>query len=283
MDTDENFQREQRIEELISLALEEDLNGAGDVTANALIGENVQASIEIRARSKGVISGIEVASKTFAKVDSNIKVKWNLEDGQSCETGSVVGTLIGPLRSILTAERTALNFLQHLSGVASLTRKFVDELERIGSTTRIRDTRKTIPGYRLLEKNAVVHGGGLNHRMGLYDAFLVKDNHLEGASLEEVVEKCRSFDSQIPLEVEVDNLEQLKVVAAQSPDLIMLDNFTVEDVKKAVDFNLGVPLEVSGGVTFETVGEYGSTNVKYLAVGALTHSAPALDIGFDLL
>lgn len=273
----------ERINLLVKLALAEDLNELGDVTAKALIDQRSTATVEIKPRKSGVISGIDVASNVFFQVDPSLEVNWALKDGDECENGMTIGTVNGSLRSILKAERTALNFLQHLSGVATLTRKYVDEINRIGSKTIVRDTRKTIPGYRLLEKRAVVHGGGQNHRMGLYDAFLVKDNHLQGAELKDVVEKCRSFDASIPLEVEVDTFAQLEEVLDFKPDLIMLDNFTVQDVMRTIETYPDISFEVSGRVTLENLVEYGSTNVKYIAIGALTHSAPALDIGLDAI
>ena len=268
---------------LIALAIAEDLADRGDITAQALIGTDEMGSFAFRARKRGIVSGIEIAAQTLVTFDQSIVVKWNLNDGDVCEVGADIGTVSGPLRSILSAERTTLNFLQHLSGVATLTRIFVDELAKINSTTIIRDTRKTLPGYRMLEKRAVVHGGGHNHRMGLYDSFLVKDNHLVGTQLAGAVDKCREYDPKVPLEVEVDTLEQLNMVLQHRPDLVMLDNFSVEDVMEARRRAPMTDFEVSGGVTFQNLKEYGATNVKYIAIGALTHSAPSLDIGLDAI
>lgn len=271
------------IEKLVDLALEEDLGLKGDVTSLALFDQTATGNIAIVSRSKGIISGCKLVQIVFEKIDTSINVQWLKNDGDKCIAGEQIATLSGPLTSILKAERTVLNFLCHLSGVATLTNSFVSILDEVGSTTKIRDTRKTTPGYRVIEKQAVVHGGGINHRMGLYDAFLVKDNHLQGVSIEEVVEKCRAFDGELALEVEVDSLEQLKEVAKHKPDLILLDNFSTEMIYNALSLDLDIPFEISGGVNLSNLDEYAMTNVKYIAVGAITHSAPILDIGFDAL
>lgn len=266
---------------LIEFALHEDLGQRGDITAQALIDPLKQASIILRSRERGILSGSLIATQALLAVDNSIEVVWEMNDGDMCMSGDSLASINGPLISILTAERTALNFLQHLSGIATLTRKYVDELARINSTTIVRDTRKTLPGYRALEKQAVVDGGGENHRMGLYDTFLIKDNHLAGADLESAVNRCREFNPDVLLEVEVDDLEQLSVVCDNEPDLVLLDNFSVDDVIAAQKMVPGMDFEISGGVTLENLAVYGATNVKYIAVGALTHSAPALDLGFD--
>ena len=270
------------IETLVKLALFEDLGNRGDITSQALIGDDVEREVFIVSRQDGVISGIDVANKVFDFVDMPLEVQWILSEGDSCISNEKVAVVKGKLASILAAERTSLNFLQHLSGVATLTRKFVDVLESVGSTTKIRDTRKTLPGYRMLEKQAVRSGGGENHRMGLYDAFLVKDNHLSGSEISEVVKKCRDLDPGVSLEVEVDSLDQLKVVLDEKPDLVLLDNFSVDDVIRAQEIAPDISFEISGGVNLGNLASYGLTNVKYIAVGAITHSAPILDIGFDL-
>lgn len=269
------------VEVLIGLALEEDLSNRGDVTSTALIDASAQTSIEIRTRQAGILSGTSVANAVFSAIDSVVQVQWHKNDGDDCAAGDVLATVTGSTRSLLAAERTVLNFLQHLSGIATLTHEYVDTLKSSGSTTIVRDTRKTLPGYRALEKAAVVDGGGQNHRMGLYDAFLVKDNHLAHHDLNVIAQRCRDFDPSLPLEIEVDKLAQLQVIMDFNPDIILLDNFSVEDVYKAIEMVNGIDLEISGGITLENIAEYGKTNVKYIAVGALTHSAPALDIGFD--
>ncbi|MBP9115943.1 MAG: carboxylating nicotinate-nucleotide diphosphorylase [Acidimicrobiia bacterium] len=271
------------IENLVELALAEDFNDLGDVTSLALFDQTKSGEIAIVSRSNGVLSGCTLAKLVLEKVDPSVNIKWHIDDGQHCVSGQRLATIDGPLASILKAERTVLNFLCHLSGVATYTNCFVSKLDYIGSVTKIRDTRKTTPGYRALEKAAVVHGGGVNHRMGLYDAFLVKDNHLAGSTIDSVVEKCREYNSDLPLEVEVDSLEQLKIVALAKPDLILLDNFTPEMVTEALALKIDIPFEVSGGINISNISLYGKTNVKYIAIGALTHSAPILDIGFDLI
>ncbi len=276
-----SFTPDECIDMLISIALAEDLGDRGDVTSRALIDEQAHGSIAMCARAAGVLSGCGPARRTLEKVDASLDVTWKLNDGAELTPGDTIATVSGSLRSILGAERVTLNFLQHLSGIATMTKTFVDELKKISSPTIIRDTRKTLPGYRALEKAAVVHGGGENHRMGLFDAFLVKDNHLAGRDLEIIAQRCRDFDPLLPLEIEVDNLEQLKVILEYEPDVILLDNFSVDDVFKAIDAAGEIPLEISGGVTLDNITDYGNTHVKYIAVGALTHSAPALDLGFD--
>lgn len=270
-------------EVLIGLAIEEDLHARGDVTSQALIDSGEYIRVSLTSRQTGVLSGVQLANKTLKTVDPNLIVEWRKSDGDSLQEGEVIATVEGKYRSILAAERTTLNFLQHLSGVASLTRQFVDILSKSGSSTIVRDTRKTLPGYRKYEKAAVVHGGGKNHRMGLYDAFLVKDNHLARHDLNVIVKRCRDFDPSLPLEVEVDNLEQLASVVKFEPDMILLDNFAVDDVVKAIDIAGSIPLEISGGVNIDNVESYGATNVKYIAIGALTHSASSIDIGCDVL
>lgn len=267
---------------LITIALAEDLGTAGDVTSAALIDEDQHGVCTLVARSEGVLSGSEPAGLTVSQVDSDIDIEWHHNDGDVLHPGDVIATLNGRLRSLLTAERTTLNFLQHLSGVASATKRCVDALKEIGSTTVVRDTRKTLPGYRALEKAAVVHGGGQNHRRGLYDAFLVKDNHIAGRDLSVIADRCRSFDPTLPLEIEVDSLDQLRVIVEYKPDIVLLDNFSVEQVYEAIEIAGETPLEISGGVTLDTIADYGRTHVRYIAIGAITHSAPALDIGCDI-
>lgn len=268
---------------LIALAFNEDFSDLGDVTSDALFDKSTKGNIAIVSRSQGILSGSQVVNEVFKKIDGDLKVTWSKNDGDNLEPKVQIASITGSLSDVLKAERTVLNFLCHLSGVASLTNAYVEKLKKIGSTTKIRDTRKTTPGYRALEKQAVVHGGGVNHRMGLYDAFLVKDNHLLGSSIEEVVEKCRAYNSDIPLEVEVDSIEQLKVVVKTKPDLILLDNFSPAMIDEALALGFDIDYEISGGVNLDTVELFGKTNVKYIAVGAITHSAPILDIGFDIL
>lgn len=268
-------------EVLIDIALREDLADIGDVTSLALIDPDLTRTISMVTREAGVFSGEDVVKTVLSKVDSSLDIDFLVSDGDELYPGTAIANINGNLQSILRAERLVLNFVQHLSGIASATRKCVELLSSTGSKTKVRDTRKTLPGYRALEKKAVIHGGGVNHRMGLYDAFLVKDNHLAGATISEVVEKCRSFDPDLAVEVEVDNLEQLKIVVQSKPDLILLDNFSPADVLLAKEISSGIDLEISGGVNVENIVEYGSTNVTYIAIGSITHSVKAMDIGFD--
>jgi len=271
----------ENLEALVEIALKEDLGEKGDVTSLALIDPQTHSTISMVSRSNGIFAGVTPAKIVAKKVDPNLEIKFNINDGDTVKAGTTIAQISGNLQSILKAERTMLNFVQHLSGIAKLTREFKDLISSCGSTTEIRDTRKTLPGYRSLEKQAVVAGGGTNHRMGLYDAFLIKDNHLAATNIGDVVNKCRSYNPDIPLEIEVDSIEQLEVVVQHKPDLILLDNFEVEDIKLAKEIAGDIALEISGGVTLDNVVEYAKTNVKYIAVGAITHSAKALDIGFD--
>ncbi|MFN8016437.1 MAG: carboxylating nicotinate-nucleotide diphosphorylase [Acidimicrobiia bacterium] len=268
--------------QLITLAMQEDLSSRGDVTSQATIDNDKTGEFIIRCRQRGVLSGIDVATETMHSFDPKIEIIWKKHDGEVCEVSEDIGVIRGKLRSLLAAERTTLNFLQHLSGIATLTRIYVDELAKIHSTSIIRDTRKTLPGYRTLEKKAVVDGGGHNHRTGLYDAFLIKDNHLSGTTLSGAISACRKFDPTLPLEVEVDSLDQLMQVIDHRPDLVLLDNFKPQEVLEAIKRAPMIDFEISGGVNIYNLAEYGKTNVKYIAIGSLTHSAPSLDIGFDL-
>lgn len=270
------------LDELIAFSLAEDLSTIGDITSDALIDPQRQAEVSIVTRADGVVSGVKTLEQLVKKVDDQIELEIVKNDSEAVEKSQPIACLRGSLKSILLLERTALNFLSHLSGIATNTRKYVEVVKQSGSSTIIRDTRKTLPGYRALEKEAVIHGGGQNHRMGLYDAFLVKDNHISFMDLDVVAKRCREFSSEALLEIEVDSIEQLKVVIQYNPDLILLDNFTVEEVKHTIEFVGDIELEISGGVNLENLAQYASTGVKYIAVGAITHSSPILDLGFDI-
>jgi nicotinate-nucleotide pyrophosphorylase (carboxylating) len=227
-----------------------------------------------------VLAGRLAASETFATVDPAIEVQWSAADGDRVDSGRVLGQLNGPLASVLTAERTALNLLGHLSGVATLTRRFVDAA---GPATRIRDTRKTTPGLRALEKAAVRAGGGFNHRGSLSDGILLKDNHLAGVSIEAAVAEAKRRWPGLACQVECDTLDQVKVAVAAGADLVLVDNMDAAGVGAAVQLVGGrVPVEVSGRVTLDNVAGYAAAGADLIAVGALTHSAPVLDIGLDL-
>lgn len=275
---------------LISLAFAEDFGDTGDRTSLATIPATATASAAFVARSSGVVAGVSVAGLVCASVDANLIFTANLPDGSPVQRGTRVATVRGSLRSILAAERTALNFLQRLSGVATLTRKFTDAVA--GLPAQILDTRKTTPGWRLLEKAAVRAGGGTNHRIGLYDAILIKDNHIAGlgdpaTAVRRSVELARAYpgNAGLPVEVEVDSLDQLRQVLPVTPEIVLLDNMSNDQLREAVAIrNTMSPttkLEASGGVNLTTVRGIAETGVDRISVGALTHSAVALDIGLD--
>jgi nicotinate-nucleotide pyrophosphorylase (carboxylating) len=257
---------------LVELAISEDLMGGTDVTSE----------LDLVARKKGVISGIDIASLVFLSINSKIDIDQKVKDGSKVEEKQCLLTAKGRTIDLLTAERTALNFLSHLSGIATLTNKWVKEISSTSAT--IRDTRKTTPGLRILEKYAVRCGGGKNHRMSLNDQALIKDNHIVAAgSIQKAIEKVKDKFPNLELEIEVDNLDQLQDVLKTDIKLILLDNFSIEDLDKAVSLNSKkAKLEASGGIIFENALKIAQTGVDYLAIGALTHSAPVLDIGGDL-
>ncbi|HEY8991124.1 MAG TPA: carboxylating nicotinate-nucleotide diphosphorylase [Luteolibacter sp.] len=273
---------------LIDLALAEDI-GTGDVTSLYFVPEDRIARAFIVARSEGVVSGAEVAHAVFRAVDAALDVAVLIPDGSRVAAGAMVLRIEGPARSILTAERTALNFLQRLSGVASLARRYVEAVA--GTGARILDTRKTTPGYRLLEKAAVVHGGGTNHRIGLYDRAMVKDNHLvaEGGleALQAAISKLKAERPGVEVELEADRLDQFEAfLRLDGVDHILLDNMSLEEMRRAVELRNGrtLPqLEASGGVNLATVRGIAETGVDFISVGALTHSAPSLDLGLDFV
>lgn len=271
---------------LITAALTEDI-GPGDVTSLFFIPEDRLARAFVAARANGVVSGVSLAARVFQKVDPSLDVEILVPDGSQVGTGALLIRVEGKARSILTAERTALNFAQHLSGIATLTARYVDAVK--GTGTRILDTRKTTPGYRSLEKQAVVHGGGVNHRMGLYDRAMVKDNHLvsEGGigTLRGAIQRLAAEHPDVEVELEADNLKQVEAfLQLDGVDHILLDNMDCGELRAAVSLrgNSTRPLlEASGGVSLETVRDIAETGVDFISVGALTHSAPALDLGMD--
>lgn len=270
------------ISTLIDLALAEDI-GPGDATSEAVLPLDLRLRAHIVAKQAGVIAGLPVAEAVFRRVDPSVCFTPRVRDGARVEAGTVLAEVEGAARSLLAAERTALNFLQRLSGIATLTRRFVDAVA--GTRAVILDTRKTHPGYRVLEKYAVRMGGGQNHRMGLYDMILIKDNHIAAAgSITEAVRRARAAYPDLPLEVEVKNVDELQEALELPVDRIMLDNFDLEAIRAAVRVAAGqVPLEASGGVTLERVAALAATGVDYISVGALTHSAPALDISMEVV
>ncbi len=271
------------VQALVDLAISEDLMGGTDVTSLATIPEIQISELDLVTRSPGVIAGINIAALVFLSVASRkIDIELCVEDGKKVEANTCLLTAKGSTIELLTAERTALNFLGHLSGIATTTNKWVTEIS--GTNAKVRDTRKTTPGLRLLEKYAVKAGGGTNHRMSLNDQALIKDNHIVASgSIKSAVEKVKDKFPELDFEVEVDNLDQLNEALAVNAKLILLDNFNIEDLKKAVvTVNKKAKLEASGGITLENARKIAETGVDFLAVGALTHSAPVLDIGGDL-
>ena len=267
---------------LIELAVAEDI-GPGDATSQALLDAECTVHGRMIAKAPGVIAGLPVAEAVFQRVDARIVFTARVAEGQEVTAGEVIAEVSGPAPAVLAAERTALNFLQRMSGIATLTRRYVDAV----ACTRavILDTRKTVPGHRALDKYAVRMGGGVNHRQGLYDMLLIKDNHVDAVGgILPAVERARAARPDLPIEVEVRNLDELRQALSITPSLdrIMLDNMSLEDMRQAVVLTAGrVPLEASGGVSLETVAAIAATGVDSISVGALTHSAPALDISLD--
>jgi nicotinate-nucleotide pyrophosphorylase (carboxylating) len=281
--------------QLVRMGLDEDLGSIGDVTTRALIPADQTGSVQIVARQDGVLAGTPVARMVFTEVDPSVVFTPLADDGDVLAVGQIVAELSGSLRSLLTGERTCLNFLTHLSGVATLTRQYVSKVA--ATRAGIYDTRKTLPGWRALEKYAVAAGGGRNHRMGLDDMILIKDNHLAGwraaahdHSIAAAVRMARDWqtkrgDLPLQIEVEVDTLAQLADALTGEPDMVLLDNMSLADLRQAVALRNErfpqVELEASGGVCLTTVAAIAATGVERISVGALTHSAPALDLAFD--
>jgi nicotinate-nucleotide pyrophosphorylase (carboxylating) len=275
---------------LVELALQEDV-GAGDLTSQAVIPSTLEGRAVLVARAAGVLAGLPAAALVFTTLDPRVQSEPLLRDGDSVQPGSRLAQVAGPMRAILSGERTALNFLQHLGGIATQTRRYVDAVA--GLKCRVLDTRKTLPGWRLLEKYAVRCGGGHNHRVGLFDGVLIKDNHLSALGhgkkdIRTAVEAARELHGAgIPVEIEVDNLAELDEALRCGPDIVLLDNMAPETMREAVRRRDAVApkvlLEASGGVTLATVRSIAETGVDRVSVGALTHSAPALDIALDYL
>jgi nicotinate-nucleotide pyrophosphorylase (carboxylating) len=267
---------------LIRTALEEDI-GSGDVTTSCTVPPGAQGKGRIIAKEPLVLAGIDVAQQVFWAVNSELQVHLPLKDGCRAHEGDSLLQVVGELAAILTAERTALNFLQRLSGIATLTRAFVNKIE--GTRARILDTRKTTPGYRLLEKAAVRVGGGYNHRFGLYDGVLIKDNHIAAAgSIQKAVQAAlNSRAHTLRVEVEVETLDQLAEAIAAGAHVVMLDNMDLQTMAEAVRRTKGrIPLEASGGITLENVGKIAATGVDLISIGALTHSARAVDMSMEI-
>jgi nicotinate-nucleotide pyrophosphorylase (carboxylating) len=272
----------QAVHDAVARACAEDLGPLGDLTA-ALVPPDAKVAAAVRSRADGVLAGTACATEAFAQVDPAVTVTWHLGDGDGLGRGDVIATVTGPLSSVLTAERTALNFLCHLSGVASLTRRFVDAVGAANPACRVWDTRKTTPGLRALEKAAVRAGGGVNHRGSLSDFVLVKDNHLAGLTIAEAVGRAHERWPARTVEVECDRLEQVTEAVAAGAGLVMCDNMTPTQVADSVALAAGRALiEVSGGITLDTVAAYAAAGADLISTSVITQSAPALDIGLDL-
>jgi nicotinate-nucleotide pyrophosphorylase (carboxylating) len=267
---------------LIKKAIKEDMGKNGDITTDSIISENQKGRAVLKAKSSGILSGLEVFEDTFFYIDKEIKIETFFKDGDMIEAGDIVAVIKGRLNSILKAERTALNFIQRMSGISTAAYNFVKEVK--GTKATILDTRKTLPGFRTLDKYAVKTGGAENHRIGLFDMFLIKDNHIAAAGgvtqavkKAEEYKKLKKLDSKI--EVEIKNIAEFKEALKLNVDWIMLDNMNVDDIKKCVALNKGKKkLEVSGNVTVETVRKLAETGVDYISSGSLTHSVKAFDL-----
>lgn len=267
---------------LVEAALIEDLGRRGDITSQATIPVDKQAQLQIKARQAGVICGMDLARLSFAMVDTQIEFNAQVNDGEMVAAGTVLATVRGNARHLLTAERTALNFMTHLSGIATATRQIVDSVAQYRA--QITCTRKTIPGLRILQKYAVRCGGGRNHRLGLDDAILIKDNHIAIAGdIKTAIQQAQDFAGHlIPIEVEVDTLDQLQQALDAGASLVLLDNMTPEVLSQAVAMCNGrAKTEASGGITPATVQAVAKTGIDFIAMGYLTHSTTALDIGLD--
>lgn len=276
--------KEELIDQLLELAFAEDL-GDGDHTTLSTIPADAMGRSRLLIKEKGILAGVEVALKVFEKVDPSIRTEVYIEDGAEVNPGDVAFIAEGPVRSLLIAERTMLNIMQRMSGVATITHRYQDELK--GLKTRVLDTRKTTPGMRMLEKEAVRIGGGTNHRIGLFDMILIKDNHEDFAGgLEKAVERarayCREHRKNLKIEVEVRSLDDIRrLMAIGGVDRVMFDNFSPELTRQAVELvNGSMETESSGGITLENLRSYGETGVDYISVGAITHSVKGLDMSF---
>lgn len=278
-----NSEQVKELEELIRRALDEDRAGR-DLTALATIAEAQPGVASITAKAAGVLSGISIADRVFALLDDAVVRQWHCSDGDAVQPGDRIATLSGPLRSLLSGERTALNFIQHLSGIATATREFVQAVAGAGCS--VVDTRKTTPGLRHAEKQAVLHGGGLNHRMDLASGMLIKENHIAGAgSITAAVANCRALLEREPdasgvwIEVECETMDEVREAVVAAPDIILLDNMTPQQTRLARGMvPEAIVLESSGNITLANARDYAVTGVNRIAIGAITHSAPSLDI-----
>jgi len=262
---------------LIDMALAEDA-AFNDLTATATLPADLQGSATITAKAAGVLSGILVTDAVFAAVNEEITCHWLATDADRVNAGQIVCEISGPMRSLLAAERTALNFLQHLSGIATATRAFVDAVD--GTGCQVADTRKTTPGFRHLEKQAVIHGGGVNHRMDLQSGMLIKENHIEACgSITDAIHACYKANHDVWVEVECETLDEVAEATLSCPDIILLDNMSPDTVRTALAMvPASILLEASGNITLNNARAYAETGVNRIAIGAITHSAPALDL-----
>jgi len=274
------------ISQLIGLALAEDI-GSGDITGESILPKSLQANAKITAKEDMILAGTPMIEAIFKKIDKKVKIKITKKDGDRLKKGDIIASLFGPARSLLAGERTVLNFLQRLSGIATLAGTFTARIK--GTRVKILDTRKTIPGLRMLEKYAVRCGGALNHRFGLYDMYLIKNNHVDiaGSAAEAILRaKHHRRFKKIPIEIEVRNFDELREAISTGADIIMLDNFTPQEIKKAIDINRRLSkivghkalLEASGGITVANVRGHAKTGIDFISIGSLTHSAKAVDI-----
>ena len=270
-------------ERIVEEALKEDIGIIGDVTSNLILDDSNRSEFDIKSRQEGIISGLYLVETVFRLVDKKIAFKKFKEEGDEVEIGDILARIQGNSISILTAERTALNFLSHMSGIASATSLMAKKIKN--TNTKIMCTRKTTPNLRVFEKFAVLSGGGKNHRFGLFDGILIKDNHIAlSGSIKEAIKKAKkSSDKSLKIEVEVDNIDQFQEALENNPDIILLDNFSTSELKKAVEINSDkVLLEASGSVNIENVLDIAMTGVDFISSGWLTHSSPSLDFGLDL-
>jgi len=277
-----NMTEDKLIDELIQLAFAEDI-GDGDHTTLSCIPETAKGKVQLLVKENGILAGVAVAERIFHTFDPDLKVTVFISDGAEIKVGDIAFTVEGKVQSLLQTERLILNVMQRMSGIATTTRKYVNLLE--GTHARVLDTRKTTPGMRMLEKEAVRIGGGMNHRIGLFDMILLKDNHIDFAGgIENAINRAKVYlwqqGKNLPIEIEVRNFDELnRVLAIGGIDRIMLDNFTVEDTRQAVETVAGrYKIESSGGITYDTIRAYAETGVDYISVGALTHSVKSLDL-----
>ena len=272
-----------QLKKIVRIALNEDLEKLGDITSNNVLSKRDRATFHFVSREKGTICGIDIAKIVYELLDEEVKFTSYKKDGDKIKTKDIIAKVEGPAISLLTGERTALNFLTHLSGISTSTSIMVRLISK--TKTKILCTRKTTPGLRNIEKYAVKVGGGINHRKGLYDAILIKDNHIAIAgSISNALNKVKKIKNKFKIEIEVDNLKQFREALKFNPDVIMLDNFKINQLKKAVKMGKNkVVLEASGKIDFSNVSRIAETGVDYLSSGWITHSSKSLDIGLDLI